>query len=103
MDCFTTAVKVHGQQSKYTSYLFNPTFLLSEGGREGRLLSNPFGVSGHDWCRAGLAGEEERRGECYNELECLATGGQIQGYCHPPVGSNILVSQSPPHPVLMTN
>ena len=64
----------------------------AQAGREGRLLSNPFGVAGHDWCTANLPGQEERRGQCYNELECLATGGQIQGYCEAPVGSNILVS-----------
>ena len=53
-------------------------------------------MSGHDSCSASLAGQEEKIGQCYNELECIASGGQIQGYCQAPVGSNILVSQSSP-------
>ena len=62
------------------------------GERESRLLSNPLGLSGHDWCQSqGKVGGEERLGVCYNELECVASGGIISGYCEPPVGGNILV------------
>ena len=44
--------------------------------RESRLLSNPLGLSGHDWCQSqGKVGGEERLGVCYNELECVASGG----------------------------
>ena len=62
------------------------------GSRQARLLSNPLGLSGHDAClsETEIAGEQ-RIGQCYNELECLASGGQISGYCQYGVGSNILV------------
>ena len=60
--------------------------------REARLLSNPLGLSGHENCQSnGLVGGDVRLGVCYNELECLASGGIISGYCQSPVGGNILV------------
>ena len=63
-----------------------------EVSRQARQLSNPFGISGHDACvsEADFAGEK-RIGQCYNEIECLASGGQISGYCSYSFGSNILV------------
>jgi len=62
-----------------------------EVSRQARQLSNPFGISGHDACvsEADFAGEK-RIGQCYNEIECLASGGQISGYCSYSFGSNIL-------------
>ena len=60
--------------------------------REGRLISNPLGLSGHDWCQSSSpVGGSLRLGRCYNEVECVATGGAIAGYCTPPLGGNILL------------
>ena len=61
------------------------------------MFSNPLGLNGHDLCvsEAGLdpvLGGEARVGQCYNELECLASGGMAAGYCPDGPGSNILVS-----------
>ena len=45
-------------------------------------FSNPLGFYGHEACRSNLKiGGEHRVGECYNELECVAQGGIIGGYC----------------------
>jgi len=55
-----------------------------ESEREGRILgfSNPFGFYGHEACVSDLLiGKEHRVGECYNEIECVAGGGIIGGYC----------------------
>lgn len=62
-----------------------------------RVFSNPLGLAGHDPCvsEAGLEpvlGGEARVGQCYNELECVASGGLAAGYCPDGPGSNILVS-----------
>ena len=70
---------------------------ISGSSREPRLISNPLGLAGHDLCssEAGLEavlGGEARVGQCYNELECLASGGLAAGYCPDGPGSNILVS-----------
>ena len=60
--------------------------------RRGRVLSNPLGVSGHDACTSeGAVAGERRVGECYNELECVASGGVAGGYCRAGPGSSILV------------
>ena len=58
----------------------------SESGkdREGKFLgfSNPFGFYGHEACVSDLEiGGEQRVGSCYNEIECVAQGGVIGGYC----------------------
>ena len=56
------------------------------------MLSNPLGVSGHDACTSEGEVEGERRvGQCYNELECVASGGVAGGYCRAGPGSSILV------------
>ena len=60
--------------------------VTSESGkdREGRFLgfSNPFGFYGHEACVSDLEiGGEQRVGSCYNEIECVAMGGVIRGYC----------------------
>ena len=56
------------------------------------MLSNPLGVSGHDACTSeGAVAGERRVGQCYNELECVASGGVAGGYCRAGPGSSILV------------
>jgi len=50
--------------------------------REGRILSNPFGVLGHQPCSSSDEfGDVPMVGQCYNEVECLGMGGTIVGYC----------------------
>ena len=62
------------------------------------MFSNPLGLAGHDPCVSeGELGGEPRVGQCYNELECLASGGVAAGYCPDGPGSNILVSGNTPH------
>ena len=61
------------------------------------MFGNPLGLSGHDACVSddrldAVFGGERRLGQCYNELECLASGGIAAGYCPDGPGSNILVS-----------
>ena len=51
--------------------------------RTGRLLSNPLGLFGHNTCVSDSSGSGSSQGLCYNELECLAGGGTISGYCSP--------------------
>jgi len=50
--------------------------------RQPRFINNPFGLMGHEYC---VSTEEvagvHRVGQCYNEIECLAMGGTIAGYC----------------------
>jgi hypothetical protein len=56
-----------------------------QDGRSGRLLSNPLGVFGHSSC---VVPGSSVSGLCYNELECISSGGKIQGYCSPsPLGA----------------
>ena len=67
-----------------------------ESEREGRILgfSNPFGFYGHEACVSDLLiGKEHRVGECYNEIECVAGGGIIGGYC----GAAVAGTVSYPH------
>lgn len=60
--------------------------------REGRYIANPLGLNGHDYCMSeGDFGGEKRMGQCYNDLECVATGGINSGYCEHQPGSNIMV------------
>ena len=55
-------------------------------------MSNPLGLNGHDACVSdNLFAGEQRVGQCYNELECIASGGLVGGYCPYGPGSNILV------------
>merc|ERR1712088_943755 len=49
--------------------------------REGRILSNPFGLLGHTACSSDESGDGQAVGQCYNEVECLAMGGSVAGYC----------------------
>merc|ERR1711935_1071947 len=50
--------------------------------RQGRVLSNPFGILGHAPCSSSdESGDEQTVGQCYNEVECLAMGGSVAGYC----------------------
>ena len=63
-----------------------------ESEREGRILgfSNPFGFYGHEACVSDLLiGKEHRVGECYNEIECVAGGGIIGGYCGAAVAGTV--------------
>ena len=74
--------------------------LTSEVGaaRQGRVLSNLFGVLGHAPCSSSDESGDEQMvgpsmqvavdnpnptqvGQCYNEVECLAMGGSVAGYC----------------------
>ena len=71
----------------------------SESGedREGRFLgfSNPFGFYGHQACVSDLEiGGEQRVGSCYNEIECVAQGGVIGGYCGAVVAGTVSKSSS---------
>ena len=50
-----------------------------DSARSGRVLSNPLGLFGHTACQS----DSDMTGLCYNELECLASGGSISGYCSP--------------------
>ena len=50
-----------------------------DSSRSGRVLSNPLGLFGHTPCQS----DSDMTGLCYNELECLANGGSISGYCSP--------------------
>ena len=59
--------------------LARPTVVVS-GSRSPRVLSNPLGLLGHAACKEEGSG---RVGRCYNELECLAAGGRLAGYCAP--------------------
>ena len=82
---------------KHRKHLLNIYLPIPGSSREPRVFSNPLGLGGHDSCvsEAGLEavlGGEARVGQCYNELECLASGGISAGYCPDGPGSNILVS-----------
>ena len=50
--------------------------------KSARLFTNPLGVFGHMPCDTEAFGVVAT-GLCYNELECVANGGQIHGYCSP--------------------
>merc|ERR1712051_524292 len=58
--------------------------LTSEVGaaRQGRVLTNLFGVLGHAPCSSSdESGDGQMVGQCYNEVECLTMGGSVTGYC----------------------
>ena len=68
-------------------------FVLVRTARQGRFIGNPLGLNGHDSCiSASEFGGETRVGQCYNEIECIASGGVPSGYCSYGPGANILVS-----------
>jgi len=58
--------------------------------REPRILSNPLGLLGHRACASrDENGDAQAVGQCYNEVECLAMGGTVAGYCEREWGESL--------------
>lgn len=83
----------HVRSSSLAGMVLVLCFHLSlQDARSGRLLSNPLGLFGHSSCE--VSGSS-MSGLCYNELECISSGGKIQGYCSPaPLGACCVFSSN---------